>query len=65
MLTISLTLAVQVIYIWKADVTSVRAVLTMNLVTALVGLLINVLTGVYGFVWGPRLRVGIGRKSHA
>jgi len=65
MLTISLTLAVQIVYIWKADVTSVRAVLTMNLVTALVGLLINVFTGVYGFVWGPRLRVGIGRNSHA
>ena len=52
--TIVLTLAVQVFFIVKVDLSTVRAVLTMNLWTAYVGLLVTVSTGIYGFVQGPR-----------
>jgi O-antigen/teichoic acid export membrane protein len=54
MMTIALTLCVQAAFIWKVDLSTVRAVLTLNLVTAVVVLLVNILTGVYGFTRGPR-----------
>lgn len=54
MATIVATLAIEVIFFWKVDLSSVRNTLWMNLVTALALLLINMLTGVYGFVFGPR-----------
>jgi O-antigen/teichoic acid export membrane protein len=54
MMNIALTLAVQAMFIWKVDLSTVRAVLILNLATAGVALLVNVLTGIYGFVFGPR-----------
>ncbi len=54
MMTIFLTLSIQALFIWKVDLSTVRAVLILNLTTAAAGLLVNVLTGVYGFIWGPR-----------
>jgi O-antigen/teichoic acid export membrane protein len=54
MMTITLTLIVQVIFIWKVDLSTVRAVLALNLAMAVVSLLVNVLTGIYGFMRGPR-----------
>ena len=51
---IFLTLAVDVLFIVKVDLSTVRAVLTLGLTTAAVGLLITLLTGIYGFVFGPR-----------
>ena len=53
-MTIALTIAVQVLFIWKVDLSTVRAVLMLNLAVSGVGLLVNVLTGIYGFVFGPR-----------
>ena len=54
MTTIILTLAVEIVFIWKVDLSTVRAVLILNLVTASAGLTVNILTGLYGFVRGPR-----------
>ncbi len=54
MAVITLTLAVQALSIWKVDLSTVRAVLTMNLWTAFAGLLVAVCTGIYGFIRGPR-----------
>ncbi len=51
---IILTLVVQVIFIWKADLSTVRGVLTMNVWMWLGNLAIMVITGIYGFAFGPR-----------
>ena len=51
---IALTLAVQVVFFIKVDVGTVRGVLWLNLATNVASLLINVLSGVYGFIKGPR-----------
>jgi O-antigen/teichoic acid export membrane protein len=51
---ISLIIAVQAMFIWKVDLSTVRAVLTLNMVTAAVGLLVNLATGIFGFAFGPR-----------
>jgi O-antigen/teichoic acid export membrane protein len=59
MMAISLILLVQVAFIWKVDLSTVRAVLTLNLATAGVALLVNLLTGVYGFIRGPRKAAGL------
>ena len=56
---IVLTLAVQAFFLWKVDLSTVRGVLTMNLATAAVGLLVNALTGVYGFIRGPQKTPGV------
>ena len=57
-ITIVLTVAVQVLFIWRVDLSTVRAVLLLNLATAGVGLLVNLLTGIYGFMCGPRKVTG-------
>jgi len=54
MATILVTLLIQVAFIWKADLSTVRGVLILGLTTTGASLLINLLTGLYGFVWGPR-----------
>jgi O-antigen/teichoic acid export membrane protein len=58
-MTIALTLAVQALFIWKVDLSTVRAVLILNLATTGVALLVNVLTGIYGFIRGPRKAAGL------
>ena len=52
--TIFYTLAVEILFIWKVDLSTVRSVLVLNLATAVGVLLINITTGVYGFMRGPR-----------
>lgn len=59
MMTIVLTVAVQALFIWKMDLSTVRAVLILNLATVGVGLLVNALTGIYGFIRGPRKTAGL------
>jgi hypothetical protein len=54
MAVIILTLAVQALFLWKVDLSTVRSVLILNLATMTISLLVNVLAGIYGFVRGPR-----------
>ena len=51
---IVLTVAVEAIYIWKEDLSTVRGVLLLSLAVVGINFLINFLTGIYGFMWGPR-----------
>jgi O-antigen/teichoic acid export membrane protein len=51
---IVLTFALQAYFICKVDLSTVRSVLILSLCTAFAGLAVNLSTGVYGFVWGPR-----------
>ncbi len=52
---ILLTLAVQVIFISKADLTRVRSVVWLSFATVLVAFVTNSLSGVYGLLLGPRV----------
>ena len=54
---IFLALTVQVLFIWKVDLSTVRAVLVLNLAISVLALLVNVFTGIYGFLRGPRKTV--------
>ncbi|MFC5862548.1 hypothetical protein ACFPT7_09625 [Acidicapsa dinghuensis] len=54
LLTIVLTVILQIIYIWRVDLGTMKAVLTLGLLSSIIGLFVNVLTGIYGFVRGPR-----------
>ncbi len=49
-----LTILVQVIFLWKADLSSVSGALMFSVVAAGAALAVNILTGVYGFARGPR-----------
>ena len=51
---IILTLAVQIFCIWKTDLSTIRGVLTMSLWTVCVGATVNCVSGIYGFLRGPR-----------
>jgi O-antigen/teichoic acid export membrane protein len=51
---ISLTLLVQIYFLCKVDLSSLRSILIMNLCTSLAGLAVALFTGIYGFVRGPR-----------
>jgi O-antigen/teichoic acid export membrane protein len=51
---IVLIFMVQFAFIVKTDISSLRMVLWMNVATNTVTLLINIVTGIYGFVRGPR-----------
>ena len=51
---IVLTVSVQALFLWKADLSSVRTVLVLNACTWLVTLLVTVSCGIYGFIGGPR-----------
>ncbi len=51
---IVLTLAVEIFFIWRVDLSTVRAVLTLNLTMAAVSLPVSIVTGIYGFMRGPR-----------
>jgi len=46
---ISLNLAVEVLFIWKVDLSSMRNVLILNITSAVVSLMLIVSCGVYGF----------------
>ena len=52
---ICVTLAIEIFFIVKVDLSTVRAVLTMNLATAAGSLFVGFLTGAYGFARGPRM----------
>ena len=54
LMVIIITVAVQALFIWKMDLSTVRAVLILSLATVAAGTSVNVLTGVYGFIFGPR-----------
>ncbi|HEX5471526.1 MAG TPA: hypothetical protein VFW73_06550 [Lacipirellulaceae bacterium] len=51
---ICVTLAIEIFFIVRVDLSTVRGVLTMNLATAAGALVLSILTGVYGFARGPR-----------
>jgi len=51
---ICVTLAIEIFFIVRVDLSTVRAVLTMNLATAAGSLFLSILTGAYGFARGPR-----------
>jgi hypothetical protein len=51
---IILTIAVQVAFLWKFDLSTVRNVLIMNVASAVVSLVVNVACGIYGFWRGPQ-----------
>ncbi len=54
--TIVLTILVQVLFIfWKRDLSTVDSVLVFNIVSAAASLVICILCGVYGFIFGPRV----------
>ena len=53
-LGISTTLAVQVCFIARADLSSIRTVLWLNIATNITSLAVNACCGVYGFIKGPR-----------
>jgi len=54
MAVIVFTLAIEALFIWKFDLSTVYGVLLLNLVTVAGALAVNLLTGVFGFIQGPR-----------
>lgn len=48
------TLAVQTLFIWKADLGTVHTVLIFNICSNLVTLIVTISCGMYGFMRGPR-----------
>jgi hypothetical protein len=54
-----LTLLVQIVFIWKADLSNVRTVLWFGVASGLPSLLLQVLVAVYGFARGPRRIPGL------
>jgi O-antigen/teichoic acid export membrane protein len=54
LLTISTTIAVQAVYLWKNDLSSVRSVLLFNMSSAAAFTVICIFCGIYGFMHGPR-----------
>jgi len=53
---IILTLAVQTVFIWRVNLSTVRSVLLLGLATVTVNLIVYAFTGLYGFVRGPRVK---------
>jgi hypothetical protein len=53
-LNIVLIVLVQVFFIWRTDLSSVKTVLILNCVSALASLSVNLLAAIYGFARGPR-----------
>jgi uncharacterized membrane protein len=54
-----LTLIVQIIFIWKADLSNVRAVLWFGIASALPSLVLQAAVGLYGCARGPRRIIGL------
>jgi O-antigen/teichoic acid export membrane protein len=57
--TIVLTVIVQCCFLWKTDLSTVRAVLWLSVATATVSLFTNTLCAFYGFARGPRRIKGL------
>jgi O-antigen/teichoic acid export membrane protein len=53
-LNIVLTIVVQLVFILRADLTTVRSVVLLNLATVVTALVTNLLSGAFGFTRGPR-----------
>jgi O-antigen/teichoic acid export membrane protein len=53
-LNIVVIILVQVFFIWRTDLSSVRTVLILTCVSGLASLCVNALSGIYGFARGPR-----------
>ena len=53
-LSISLTIGVQILFIVKADMSTVRGVLMLTVATNVASLFVNMLSGAYGFLKGGR-----------
>jgi O-antigen/teichoic acid export membrane protein len=51
---VTLTLVIQILFIWKADLSTIRGVLYMNLCTTGAMFVVMIATGIYGFIFGPR-----------
>jgi O-antigen/teichoic acid export membrane protein len=51
---IILTISVQALFLWKADLGTVRAVLLFNIFSILATLLVTISCSIYGFICGPR-----------
>jgi len=58
-ITIFYTLLIEVLFVWRVDLSTVRSVLLMSVTTGAGVLLVNVLTGIYGFARGPRETAGV------
>lgn len=56
---IILTLAIQIFCIWKTDLSTIRGVLMMSLWTWCGTLTVTLVTGIYGFRFGPRRKAEI------
>lgn len=54
MLTIATTITVQAIYLWKFDLSTVRAVLLFNISSAASFFFVCIICGIFGFTRGPR-----------
>jgi O-antigen/teichoic acid export membrane protein len=48
------TIFIQVIFLWKGDLSTVRGVLFLNVSTAILDLLIICSAGIFGFIYGPK-----------
>ena len=51
---ISLTLAVQAVFLFRGNLGTVRSALMFNIVSAAAAVIVNILCAVYGFLRGPR-----------
>lgn len=51
---ITLTFFVPVIFLWTLDLSSVSGVLMFSVIAAAAGVSVNIATGIYGFLRGPR-----------
>jgi hypothetical protein len=61
-----LTLLVQIVFIWKADLSNVRTVLWFGVASGLPSLLLQALVALYGFARGPRRIAGLdGYPEHS
>jgi O-antigen/teichoic acid export membrane protein len=53
-LTIVYSLMIEALFLWKFDLSTVRGVLILNVALASGGLIIHIVTGLYGLMRGPR-----------
>lgn len=51
---IAYVLSIEIVFIWKVNLSTVRSVIILNLATMAGVLVINIITGIYGFARGPR-----------
>jgi O-antigen/teichoic acid export membrane protein len=54
---ILLTVVVQAVFIWRVNLSTVRPVLLLGLATVIVNLIVYGFVGLYGFVYGPRVKI--------